>query len=106
MQYEATEIQTGLEESPCRFDGWQIQLTPLHGVCGEVFDKPSRTIIVDPTTVGRTMAIAHAASHIALKHHLVAGDWFTEDQCDAADVRALDWAKVIVDWSQTSGTPI
>ena len=104
MQYEvaqSTTTQTEPVRSACQFDGWQIRLTPLHGVCGEVFDKPSRTIIVDPTTVGRTMAIAHAASHIALKHHLVAGDWFTEDQCDAADVRAIDWAKVILDWAQS-----
>lgn len=98
----ATQNQTELTQSACRFDGWQIKLTPLHGVCGEVFDKPSRTIVVDPVNVGPTMAVAHAASHLALRHHLEAGDWFTEDQCDAADVRALEWAQMILAWSEAN----
>ena len=74
--------------SPVRHDGWIIHLTALCGLSGEIFDPPTRTVLIDPTSTSLEVAAAHAIAHLNMKHHLTEGD-FTEDQCDDADREAV-----------------
>lgn len=83
-------------QNPARYAGWTVHLQDLHGM-GEVFDKPTRTAIIDPTKAGPRKALAHALAHIHLQHVYEPGDLFTSQQEDAADAHAdtmlqLDWS--------------
>lgn len=70
------------------YDGWKIYLTPLHGMTGEIFDPPTRTVLIDPVECGLEKAAAHAVAHLRLKHHLTAVGDYTEAHCDEADREA------------------
>ena len=72
---------------PARFDGWTIHTTDLYGVSGEVFDPPTRTVLVDPAGTGRLYAIEHVKAHLRLRHHLH-GRRLTDAECEAADAEA------------------
>lgn len=95
-------MQFDLAQNPCRYDGWTIFLTRLHGVAVEIFDKPTRTVLIDPTAHGPKVAIAHATAHIALRHHLDCADGvFTEIQELKADTHARDLLAAAVEWAAT-----
>lgn len=73
------------QDAAARWGSWRIELVDLRGV-GEVMDRRTQTILIDPhEPCRREFAIAHALSHLDLAHHLAATAEFTEQQCADAD---------------------
>lgn len=90
-----------LTQAPARLDGWTIHLGTLHGM-GEVFDKPTRTAIIDPTMAGPKLSMAHGLAHIRLKHmYDCPSGVYTDEQCDAADVHAQDMLAASIEWARS-----
>lgn len=86
-----------------RWSEWTVKLTEMHGV-NEVFDARRRVILIDPQG-DEPWALAHAAAHLDLSHHLTGegGPFSPGQEADA------DWlARInldLIEWPPTDGDP-